>query len=437
MKQYFARHAGRILGLGAAALILTASVAFAGCRLPGGTTPGSCSYSGTGAAGLTIVDTATTGTYAAILGVSSGSNGYGIEGHATKPGGIGGSFISSAGATSNADNAAISALNNGGTTSVADYGSAGLFSITNGYNNAASLYAVSRGPGEAGYFLIESQFGADNSTARGNVPLAGNPNSASLMAINKNSGGGNCTMTNVPCWGQAGYFAIGNANNQSDAVFAQTQTPHGTAVHGYVGPQFNPGFFEWVSALAVYGEDLTTKVAKGQIYHGAAVLGASGNGYSAYFNGGGSGGGVCYFDGGATWSCVNPADAMDDKHAPNYAELLDRLDGMPMYYFGIKGAGHLSRNLGTSAEEFRAAFDLGDENPKTISDGNGYGVAMAAAKALSQKLKTDEAEIAALKRQLAEQQIATADRIGRLEAAVAHLAPSQPRLKEARLAPAR
>jgi trimeric autotransporter adhesin len=103
------------------------------------------------------------------------------------------------------------------------------------------------------------------------------------------------------------------------------------------------------------------------------------------------------------WPCKNKfnttlADDSARVRPPDYTALIGRLDSMPVNYFTIKNANIWARFLGPSAEDFRSAFGLGSDD-RTIAEGNAYGVALAAAKGLSRKLKADETEIAVLKQE--------------------------------------
>jgi Tfp pilus assembly protein PilN len=75
---------------------------------------------------------------------------------------------------------------------------------------------------------------------------------------------------------------------------------------------------------------------------------------------------------------------------------------MPLWYYGIDEARDPAvRFLGPSAEDFRAAFTLG-ENAMTINSGNAQGVAFAAIQGLYQELQAKDREIADLKARSAE-----------------------------------
>jgi hypothetical protein len=132
---------------------------------------------------------------------------------------------------------------------------------------------------------------------------------------------------------------------------------------------------------------------------GTAVLGfAAGGGSAAFFSGGSAGGGTCVFNGGAGWNCGPTANLMK-KHAERVdpRQILRQLAAMPLSYYGMKGARDPRvRYLGPSAEDFKAAFDLGG-NKTTINTGNAQGVAIAGIQGLYRELQVRDKEIAGLK----------------------------------------
>jgi hypothetical protein len=231
-----------------------------------------------------------------------------------------------------------------------------------------------------------------------------NFNSSAIYAVNSGGNGSGAT------------FITSDPANTNDTLYVQTYAPSGTGVFGAVIGTGGGGY-------GVYGEDTTST-------GGTAIAGYSVHGTSGYFIGGSGGKNTCSYDGSTSgWNCNAALAMMEDRTAPNYGELLDRLDGMPMAYFHTHGAKVPVRELGASAEDFRAAFGLGKDDT-TIAEGNAQGVALAAAKGLYQKLKADEATIAAQNARIAtlEAQAASAqavtDRLARLEATVARLAPA-------------
>jgi hypothetical protein len=254
-----------------------------------------------------------------------------------------------------------------------------------------AVYGLNGGTGFGGYFLL-------------NGVGAGFGNSA-LDAVNS---GGNKSI-NGP-YGNAGFFEISNTHNTDTALFVQT-FGNGNAFHA-----------------ETHGAE-TASAAEGYDYSsigGTGVFGYSLNGTAAEFIHGLGGNNRCSFDGGSSgWICTASAAMMDNRAPVDFDALLGRLVAMPIVYFTTRGATVPARQLGPSAEDFRAAFGLGRDG-RSIAQGNASGVALAAAQGLYRKIAAAEAEIAAqrkemaaLERELAAQRTAMA----RLATALAGLMP--------------
>jgi hypothetical protein len=180
----------------------------------------------------------------------------------------------------------------------------------------------------------------------------------------------------------------------------------------------------------LFGQDLTGRT------DAIAIGGISQNGKAGSFNGGSAGSGYCYADGGSGWNCSSDRNLKDHFKAADSKDVLERLGRMPVYYYQMKGSLNPTRYLGPTAQDFKATFDIG-ENDTTINTANAQGVALAAAKGLYEKLRADEktiaaqqaemtaqqSEIAALKQQIAD--------IASLKAAVAQLQVKQRPLQQA------
>jgi trimeric autotransporter adhesin len=408
------------LTIGAAAVIviaLDASSAFAACVLPSGTTPGSCSYSGTGPA-LTVTDSASstaTPSPSALRGIATGTGGHAVIGTATGKNGIGGYFQADAPSTAATSTTALEAVNSGGSTSAeGKYGSAGVFTLSNAKNESPGVAITTNGINSYGLRVINNgtvDFNFNSGQQNNYGGMAGYFEITSFAAYDQSAVYAIATGDQ----GTAGTFITSNASNSNYTLFAQTAAPEGNAITGIVTGTGGSG-------AGVQGYDQTST-------GGTGVYGESSNGLSAYFVDGSGGVNGCSYDGGATWSCSAPATMMRDRAKPNLGELLDRLDAMPVNYYRLKGAKAPERYLGPSAEDFGAAFGLGKDD-KSIRHGNAYGVALVAAQGLYRKLKQDEAiiatqdaRIAALEGQVAAQQ-RLADRLARLEATMTRLAPA-------------
>jgi hypothetical protein len=96
-------------------------------------------------------------------------------------------------------------------------------------------------------------------------------------------------------------------------------------------------------------------------------------------------------------SCVSDRDAKENLEAVRSDEILASLVALPLSSWNYKGANPAIRNLGPMAQDFSAAFGLGQDD-RMIASGNLHGVALAAIQGLNAKL---EAKIAEQARELA------------------------------------
>jgi hypothetical protein len=253
------------------------------------------------------------------------------------------------------------------------------------------VYGLNGGTGFGGYFVLN-----------GAAAIFGD---GALAAVNS----GGSKSVNGP-YGNAGFFEISNTHNTDTALFVET-AGNGNAFHA-----------------ETHGAE-TASAAEGYDYSsigGTGVFGYSLNGTAAEFVHGSGGNNSCRFDGGSSgWICTAAAAMMDNRAPVDFDTLLGRLAAMPIAYFTTKGAAKPGRELGPSAEDFRAAFGLGRDG-KSIAEGNASGVALAAAQGLYRKFAADEAEIAAQQKEIAAlEKEAAAQRtaMARLANALAGLAP--------------
>lgn len=200
-------------------------------------------------------------------------------------------------------------------------------------------------------------------------------------------GGSNDTGIGVK--GQAvNGVAVDGYSSGSTGVFGHSQ--NGDGVRGF--STFRYGVYgESGRDNAVYG------VATGT---NAAIAGTSPSGYGAYFEAGSA---RCYFKAGTTgWDCASDRKLKENFKPVNTTQVLEAVAGMPVTTWSMKGSK--IRQLGPTAQDFYAAFKLGD-NDTTINATNAQGVALAAIKgmyeknrALEHQVKTLEARLAALEK---------------------------------------
>jgi len=136
--------------------------------------------------------------------------------------------------------------------------------------------------------------------------------------------------------------------------------------------------------------------------------------------------GVTIAAGGGSWSSLSDRAAKKDLTVVNADEVLARLVAMPVYTWRYKTEVSGALHMGPTAQDFHAAFGLGDSDTR-ITTVDADGVALAAIKALYAKLERSEvtlaeqdAELAALEGRLASMEAMQGD-VAVMKAAVLRL----------------
>jgi hypothetical protein len=120
--------------------------------------------------------------------------------------------------------------------------------------------------------------------------------------------------------------------------------------------------------------------------------------------------GVTLAAGGGSWSSVSDYHRKENFEALNGEEILQRLRAIPVSSWNYKSQDASIRHIGPMAQDFYAAFGVG-EDEKLINTIDIEGVSIAAAKALDTRTTEQQAEINALKQRNAELE----ERLRRLE----------------------
>ncbi len=110
-------------------------------------------------------------------------------------------------------------------------------------------------------------------------------------------------------------------------------------------------------------------------------------------NGSGSPTWSCTTSAGSGWTCSSDRALKQDLVPLDGEAVLDRLAAMPVYAWHPKGANAHVRHFGPMAQDFHAAFGLGDDDTM-IGMQDADGVALAAIQGLDRRLR---AEVAALR----------------------------------------
>jgi hypothetical protein len=102
-----------------------------------------------------------------------------------------------------------------------------------------------------------------------------------------------------------------------------------------------------------------------------------------------------------TISQLSSRTAKENFHALDGKLVLAKLDALPISTWNYKGADEGDRHLGPVAEDFHAAFGLGNSD-HFVAPTDMAGVALASVKALQEEVQERDRRIEALEARLAE-----------------------------------
>ncbi len=107
--------------------------------------------------------------------------------------------------------------------------------------------------------------------------------------------------------------------------------------------------------------------------------------------------GVTLAAGGSAWNVISDRAKKENFAPVDNKEVLEKVAALPIETWNYKTQDDSIRHIGPMAQDFRAAFGLG-EDEKTISTVDPDGVALAAIQGLYKLVKDQQAEIAELKK---------------------------------------
>lgn len=196
-------------------------------------------------------------------------------------------------------------------------------------------------------------------------------------------------------YGSSGFLVTNT--NLSGAAIALVGRGGESAGLSVIGPVGVLG--ESKVGAGVWGGSTSGTGVKGTSNSGIGVYGESASGNSGYFQGGSGGGGICKYAGGAGWNCTSDRNLKENFQAVNPRVVLERLESMPVSRWNMIGDSSKTPHLGPVAQDFRAAFGLGDSD-KTINTADAQGVALTAIKGLAEVVQEKDARIATLSSKL-------------------------------------
>jgi len=252
------------------------------------------------------------------------------------------------------------------------------------------------GAGTTGNNSVSSQYatvgGGDRNVATGYAAAVGGgyQNTAGPSNYATVSGGANNTASGMQATvpGGSGNIASG-AFSFAAGLQAKTQTAGSS-------PTIHNGAFVWA--------DMNNFDFNSAAVNEFAVRATGGVRFVTAINGTGvPTAGVQLPAGSGSWSTLSDRNAKKNFERVNGFELLERLDKIPVTEWNYKAQDSAIRHLGPTAQDFRAAFGLGEDN-KHISTVDADGVAFVSIQALyrmnltlKQEIKKQQEQIELLK----------------------------------------
>jgi hypothetical protein len=286
--------------------------------------------------------------------VSGGYHNTASGGHSTVAGG----YSNAASGNKSTVAGGYSNTASGGSSTVAgghsNTASGGNDTVAGGYSNTAS----------DGYSTVAG--GYSNTASNGYSTVAGGySNTASGIASTVGGGNGNTAAGSYS-------FAAGQSANISSSH-------HGTFL------------FSDNSTASSFNSISQNEFAARAIGGVRFVLGIDGSGNPTW---------TCSIQYGGAWACASDRNLKENITPVDGRQTLAKLAEMPIAYWNAKGADPTVRHLGPMAQDFRAAFGLGQDD-KSISTIDLDGVALASIQGLNAEIKDRDQKIQTLERRLA------------------------------------
>ena len=297
--------------------------------------------------------------------------------------------------------------------------------IGGGYNNLAgndggtvadqAFATVGGGFGNRAEGFASTIAGGDISTATGNWSVVGggiNNLSSGFQAPTVAGGAGNHATES---WATVG----GGESNRSTGQYASVPGGRGNIASGQYSfaagrraksqtadatPVPHNGAFVWADSSDFdFNSSAANQFAVRATGGVRLVLGVDGTGAADW---------TCAVADGGSWACSSDRNLKQNLRKLEGQEVLSRVAAMPIYAWNPKGQNSHLLHYGPTAQDFYAAFGLGD-SPLRIAQQDADGVALAAIQGINEKLDQREAalrreidaksaEVADLRRQIAE-----------------------------------
>lgn len=244
--------------------------------------------------------------------------------------------------------------------------------------------------------------GGNQNTAAGDYStVGGGANNQSLAPFTAISGGAanyasarSSTIAGGESNTAKGFYSIipggygnGTGGDYSFAAGRRAVTAHGTAEN----PIWDAGAFVWADSNDFEFDSTASNEFSARATGGVRfVLGIDGTGAPTW---------TCAASNGNSWACSSDQNLKENFQPVDGVSVLQRVSELPLYFWNAKGTDPSVRHMGPTAQDFMAAFALGNSD-KMIGMQDADGVALAAIQGLHQMLKQRDREIEALKEKL-------------------------------------
>jgi hypothetical protein len=284
------------------------------------------------------------------------------------------------------------------TTASGDYSTAIGNNATASGTNSTALGVSTTASGDSstvmGYATTASNFA---STAMGDTTTASGYDSTAIGYATTASGSGSMAMGNNTT--ASGVYSTAMGSNVS------TTDIDGTTLH---------------SGSFIYGDDSNRDAGQSTADNQFMVIAAGGTIFYSSYTSSTVNAGVRLAPGGGSWTGLSDRNAKTAVRPINAREVLEKVATLPMNTWQYKTQETKYRHMGPMAQDFYAAFALG-ESDKGIDEIDGQGVALAAIQGLNEKLEDRDAEIAALRSELKTQKAFVESLVGDMTAMKAQL----------------
>ncbi|MFN8628465.1 MAG: tail fiber domain-containing protein [Candidatus Binatia bacterium] len=263
--------------------------------------------------------------------------------------------------------------------------------VAGGIGNTAGDFASTIGGGTGNQAIASSATvgGGHSNIASNASSTVGGGNLNQANGLYATVGGGHSNQAN------GAYAAVcGGDDNTAAASYSFAAGRHAKALH--------TGAFVWADSSNFDFSSASANSFRVRATNGVRlVLGIDESGSTGW---------NCLVNDGNSWSCSSDRNLKENLTPVDSREVLERLGRVPIQTWNAKGQDPAVKHLGPTAQDFSAAFNLGDDNTR-ISTIDLDGVALAAIQGLYRMAQAKDAQIARLQ----EQNAALEARIGALE----------------------